>query len=103
MLVKRKQLGYSKKRKRVAGKGFLDTLKNVGSFLKDSIIQNKDTLVKAGVNLAATGISEGGKALLSRLLSKKPPKMNQNSVEKLQELETSLPTENIIGSGIKRF
>jgi hypothetical protein len=106
--------GYTTHRKRIEGKGFVDTLlssaKSVGSY----IAQNKDLIAKpllgAVGNLAATGLTEGGIALLNHIKRNqldprnKANQLDAKSKEILQSLiEGSNPVTNIIGSGIKKF
>ena len=111
MLVKKQTHGYSSNRKYVQGKGFLDSLKSIGSYLA----QNKDLIAKpllgAVGNLAAAGLEEGGKALLTHIIKKnsKRDHVDQELDAKgnaiLQSIMNSgqTPVTNIIGSGIKRF
>lgn len=98
MLVKHKR-----ERKCVRGKGFVDVLKNVGSYA----VENKDLIAKpllgAAGDLAAYGLTEGGKALLKRMIAKKT-ELDPKSKEILKRLaEPKVTNEVIIGSGIKRF
>src|SRR5260221_11791899 len=114
MIVKKRINGYSSKRKYIPGKGFVDSLsaslRGVGSY----IYQNKDLLAKpllgAAGNLAAFGLQEGGKALLSHIMNKKtnrvdsPTQLDPKSKAILESIiGGSSPVTNIIGSGIKRF
>ena len=129
MLILNKKTGYSSKRNYVEGRGFVDslssTLKNVGSYIS----QNKDLIAKpllgATGDLAAFGLTEAGKSIITHIINKKRKSnsnsnSNSNSVEStlspksiqiLQsimsndtpEFQQSIPVENIIGSGIKRF
>jgi hypothetical protein len=104
MLVKMRQKGYSSQRKYIRGRGFMDTMKNIGSY----IYQNKDLIAKpllgAVGDLGAMALTEGSKAILTRLMNKKnePIKLDAKAVDILQNL--SHPSVgNIIGSGIKQF
>ena len=123
MIIKKKDRSYTTQKKYIQGKGFLDslssTLRNVGSYIS----QNKDLIAKpmlgAVGNLAAFGLTEVGKNQLLRLISDKvapaKPVNNKNNKTKPTELSpkdleiiqnilpNSLPTTNIIGSGIKKF
>ena len=74
MIVRKQTRGYSSHRKYIQGKGFTDSLvsslRSIGSYVS----QNKDLIAKpilgAVGNLAATGLEEGGKALLTHILNK---------------------------------
>jgi len=110
MIVKKRNNGYSSHRKYIRGKGFVDSLssslRDVGSYIS----QNKDLIAKpllgAAGNLAAFGLEEGGKALLTHIMKqkKKPTQLDPKSKAILESIITgSSPVTNIIGSGIKRF
>jgi len=114
MIVTKRVHGYSSQRKYIQGKGFIDSLssslRGVGSYIS----QNRDLLAKpllgAAGNLAAFGLQEGGKALLSHIMNKKknrvdsPTQLDPKSKAILESIITgSSPVTNIIGSGIKRF
>ncbi len=114
MIVKKRNNGYSSHRKYIRGKGFVDSLasslRGVGSYIS----QNKDLIAKpllgAAGNLAAFGLEEGGKALLTHIMKQKkkgadfPTQLDPKSKAILQSIITgSSPVTNIIGSGIKRF
>ena len=112
MIIKKKDQSYTTHKKYIQGKGFFDslssTLRNVGSYIS----QNKDLIAKpmlgAVGNLAAFGLTEVGKQQLSRLINKnnkvKTTDLSPKDLEIIQNiLPSSLPTTNIIGSGIKRF
>ena len=76
-------------------------------------MQNKDLIAKpmlgAVGNLAAMGLTEGGKALLNRVLNnKKKPQasmlLDAKSQAILQNIVNDpIPVTNIIGSGIKKL
>ena len=92
----------------------------------DHISQNKDLLAKALMgavgNLGALAVTEGGKSVLNHLLTKsnrnkstdKPKnditQMDPKYIEILQKFvdtsstsNSSIPTSNVIGSGIKKL
>src|ERR1044072_893793 len=127
MLIINRKHGYLSQRKYIQGTGFVDslssTLRGVGSYIS----QNRDLLAKpllgAVGDLAALGVTEGGKSIISHLINKKrknnvdqidsklPPKsveilkslMASNSDSNIPLNYTQTPVTNIIGSGIKRF
>ena len=81
MLRKKTKRGYSSHRRYIQGRGFADrlsntftsmkpTLQNIGSYLS----QNKDFIAKplleATGDLAAFGLTRGGKALLIKMINK---------------------------------
>ena len=123
MIIKKKDRSYTNHKKYIQGKGFLDsltsTLRNVGSYIS----QNKDLIAKpmlgAVGNLASFGLTELGKQQLSRLINKNNNKEKRtelspkdleiiqnilpNSLSDKVTLTNSVPTTNIIGSGIKKF
>src|SRR2546426_4391163 len=90
MLIHKKQTGYSSKRKYVQGRGFVDSLssklRNVGSYIS----QNKNLIAKALLGavgyLAAFGVTEAGKSVISHIINKninknRKSKNNSNSVD----------------------
>ena len=112
MIVKRTR-GYGARRKFIQGKGFVDSLSSSLRSIGSYVSQNKDLIAKpllgAVGNLAATGLTEGTKALLNRILSKKAgvktesPQLDSKSQAILQNIigaESALG--NIIGSGTPR-
>jgi len=80
MIVRKKVYGYSSQRQYIYGAGFIDILRNVGSY----VVQNKDLIAKpllgAVGDLAAAGLTEGGKALLNRLSQQKSNKKKATPV-----------------------
>ena len=118
MLRKKAKGGYSSHRKYIQGRGFVDTLSNAFTSMKPTLLniasyvsQNKDLISKpllgAAGDLAAFGLTKGGKALLSKIINKS---RNKESVEKLDAKGVEIlrnvldsNVSNIIGSGIKKF
>lgn len=119
MLVTKSTNGYTSRRKYIQGKGFVDSLtsslRSIGSY----VAQNKDLIAKpllgAVGNLAATGLEEGGKALLTHIINKNnksksqvynyvDPQLDSKGKEILRSIMNSnIPVTNVIGSGIKNF
>src|SRR5277367_5051747 len=122
MIIINRKRGYGAKRKYVQGRGFVDSLtsslKGIGSYIS----HNRDLIAKpllgAVGNLAATGLTEGTKALLNCIIKKNAqrgpasptrgpvsPKLDEKAVAVLQNIigDSSIPVTNIIGSGIKKF
>jgi hypothetical protein len=118
MIITKRSRGYSSQRKYIYGKGFVDSLRSIGSY----ITQNKDLLAKpmlgAVGNLGAFGLTEGGKALITHLINKKRdnkvsvnnsdlPQLSSKGKEILESIINSQssnnPVTNIIGSGLKKF
>src|SRR6476619_5673742 len=118
MIITKRNKGYSSKRKYIQGKGFVDSLRSIGSY----IAQNKDLIAKpilgAVGNLGAFGLTEGGKALITHLINKKRDNkvsVNNPDITKLSSKRNKIleniinsksnnnPVSNIIGSGIKKF
>jgi hypothetical protein len=117
MMIIKQIHGYEARRKYIQGKGFVDSLRSIGSYVS----QNKDLIAKpllgAVGNLAAAGLTEGTKALLNHIISKKPgggsegnsPQLDPKSLAILQNIIGAEPAMgNIIGSGrtgggIKKF
>jgi hypothetical protein len=99
MLRNKTKRGYSLQRKYVQGKGFVDTLQNIGSYVS----QNRDLIAKPLIgavgDLTAFGLTQGGKALLTKIMNKT---RNKNSDENLNPKAVEI-LRNITGSGIKQF
>ena len=96
---------YTSKRRMVHGHGYVDVLKGIGSY----IAQNKDLIAKpmlgAVGDLAAFGLSEGGKAIIKKLANKNnnnTSNLSTQSREILDRLQKPMTSQSM-GSGIKRF
>lgn len=119
MLVKKNAYGYSQKKKYITGRGFVDSLSNVFNSIKASAVpalksigsyvsNNKDLIAKpllgAVGSLAATGLTAGVPALISKIRNrnKKVTVDDPKYMEILQSLTQPPPVTNIIGSGVKK-
>ena len=112
IIIKRKR-GYGANRKYVQGRGFVDSLtsslKGIGSYISQNRGLIAKPLLGAVGNLAATGLTEGAKALMNHIINKKAqkgsPKLDEKAVAVLQNImgDFNIPVANIIGSGIKKF
>jgi hypothetical protein len=129
MLINKNVYGYSKNKKYVVGRGFVDSLSSIFNSLKASampalqsvgsyVSKNKDLIAKpllgALGSLAATGLTDGVPALINRIASinknrqlKTEPEIPDDPKYKelLQSILTSsqpTPVTNIIGSGVRR-
>src|SRR5271157_3006685 len=129
MLINKNVYGYSKNKKDVVGRGFVDSLSSIFNSIKASampalqsvgsyISSNKDLIAKPVLgalgSLAATGLTAGVPAILNimsrnrkRQLNAEPEIPNDPKYEEiLQSILTSTPQErpvtNIIGSGTRR-
>jgi hypothetical protein len=115
MLVQNNTYGYSRKKKYITGRGFVDSLSNVFNTIKASAVpamknvgsyvaHNKDLIAKpllgAVGQLAATGLTAGVPALLNRIMKRK--QVDPKYEEILQNLTPRPPVTNIIGSGACR-
>lgn len=106
MIVRKQNNVYTTHRKKVAGAGFMDTLKGIGSY----IYQNKDLIAKpmlgAVGNVGALALTEATKAIIDKARhtrnDRKPNQLIGEDEEIIQRL-LAPPTANIIGSGIKRY
>jgi hypothetical protein len=118
MIITKRNRGYSSTRKYIQGKGFVDSLRSIGSY----ITQNKDLIAKpmlgAVGNVGAFALTEGSKALITHLINKKrnekvsvnnsdlhqlSPKENEILQSLINGQSSGSPVTNIIGSGLKKF
>lgn len=109
MIVVKRNHGYGVNRQYIQGKGFVDSLtsslKSIGSYVS----QNKDLIAKpllgAVGNLAATGLTEGTKALMNHIVSRDRETSNVNKLDakSIAILQNIIGESDIIGSGIKKF
>lgn len=119
MLVLNYAYGYSRKKKYITGRGFVDSLSNVFNSIKASavpamksigsyVLNNKDLIAKpllgAVGTLAATGLTAGVPALMSHIMRRKTaedPK-HKEIMESLAPPSrvSAAPVTNIIGSGL---
>lgn len=120
MLITKNARGYSRKKKYIVGRGFVDTLSSVFNSLKASAVpalrgigtyvsNNKDLIAKpllgAVGSLAATGLTTGVPALIGHIMNKNKNKKQVVTVDdpKYKEILQSLvPVTNLIGSGVKK-
>ena len=120
MLVQKYAHGYSRKKKHITGRGFVDSLSNVFNSIKASAVptmrsigsyvsNNKDLIAKpllgAVGSLAATGLTAGVPALLSHIMKRK--QVDSKYKEILESLAppprvSAAPVTNIIGSGVRK-
>ena len=101
MIVQRTR-GYGARRKFIQGKGFVDSLSSSLRSIGSYVPQNKDLIAKpllgAVGNLAATGLIEGTKALLNRIMSRR--KTESGSTTDIPQLDSKSQAilQNIIGA-----
>lgn len=93
MIVREKSKQPNSKKTMVYGRGFVDTLKGIGSY----VAQNKDLIARpmlgAVGDIGAFALAEGGKALIRKIASKK--QLDPEAEQILERLKA--------GSGIKKF
>src|SRR5579863_1782641 len=127
MLINNKVHGYSKKKKYVVGRGFVDSLSSIFNSVKASampalqrvgsyVANNKELILKPVVgaigDLAATGLTKGVSAIVAHIANKSKNRQLKTDpeiakdpkyMEILQSILTSVPPEipvtNTIGSG----
>ena len=118
MLITKNARGYSRNKKYVVGRGFVDTLSSVFNSLKASAVpalrgigsyvsNNKDLIAKpllgAVGSLAATGLAAGVPALIGHIINKNKKQVATVDDPKYKEiLQSFVPVTNLIGSGVKR-
>jgi hypothetical protein len=117
MLVQNYVYGYSRKKKYITGRGFVDSLSNVFNSIKASaapairsigsyVSNNKDLIAKpllgAVGTLAATGLTAGVPALLSQIMRRKQVMTDDPKYKEILQNFTSPPVTNIIGSGVRK-
>jgi hypothetical protein len=112
MLISKTTYGYSRNKKHISGRGFVDTMssvfKNIGSYVST----NKDLIAKPMLgaigSLAATGLTAGVPALISHISKRnrlqadpKYKEILENIMSPSQATAVS-PVTNIIGSGVRK-
>ena len=130
MLINNKVYGYSKQKKYVVGRGFVDSLTSIFNSVKASampalqrvgsyVANNKELILKPVVgalgDLAATGLTAGTHALVAHIANKNKNRQlkadpeivkDPKYMEILQSILTSAPQEipvaNTIGSGTQK-
>ena len=125
MLINKNTYGYSRKKKHITGRGFVDTMSSVFNSLKSTIAPtvrniasyvstNKDLIAKPVLgalgSLAATGLTAGVPALLSHIASRNKSRVSETNINndpKYKEILQTILTPsqattvtNIIGSGV---
>ena len=96
MIVKEKSKAYSSKQTLIHGRGFVDTLKGIGSY----VYNNKDLIAKpmlgAVGEIGALALTEGTKAIIRKATAeKRGPHIDPELQQFLENLR--------VGSGIKKF
>ena len=125
MLINKNTYGYSRKKKHITGRGFVDTMSSVFNSLKSTVVPtfrniasyvstNKDLIAKPVLgalgSLAATGLTAGVPALLSHIATRNKSRVSEiaNDPKYNEILQTILtpsqatPVTNIIGSGVQK-
>jgi hypothetical protein len=127
MLINKNRYGYSKNKKYVEGKGFVDSLSSIFNSIKASampalqsvgsyVSSNKDLIAKpilgALGSLAATGLTAGVPAMLNHITSRNRNRQVKTEPEILKDpkykkkveriIASERPVTNIIGSGTRR-
>jgi len=128
MLINKNTHGYSRNKKLIMGRGFVDTMSSVFNSLKATVApafrsigsyvsKNRDLIAKpllgAVGSLAAKGLSEGVPALIGHIANRNRSRGSETKMPddpKYKEILQSMmmtpsqttPVTNIIGSGIRR-
>ena len=120
MLINKNVHGYQRKKRYITGRGFVDAMSSIFNSLKTSVAPalrsvgtyvstNRDLIAKpvlgAVGSLAATGLTAGIPALISRIASRNKTKPQIPDDPKYKEILQSMmttPVTNIIGSGVHR-
>jgi hypothetical protein len=126
MLINKKTYGYSRNKKHITGRGFVDAMSSVFNSLKSSVAptfrnissyvsSNRDLIAKpilgAIGSLAATGLTAGVPALISHIANRNKSRASEPKIPddpKYKEILQSMmvapsqPVTNIIGSGARR-
>jgi len=117
MLIMKNYYGYSRKKKYITGRGFVDSLSNALRSIGSYISTNKDLIAKpllgAVGSLAATGLTAGVPALIRRIARGRTESKVTVDDPKYKELLQTLapsavqslqhtPVTNIIGSGVRK-
>src|SRR6266545_7216619 len=131
MLINKNVHGYSRKKRHIMGRGFVDIMSSVFNSLKSAVgptvrninsfvSANKDLIAKPVLgaigSLAATGLTTGVPTLIRHIANRNKSRASDSRVagvdpqilddpkykEILQSMMPSQPLTNIIGSGVKR-
>src|SRR5579863_6440667 len=126
MLINKNRYGYSRNKKYITGRGFVDAMSSIFNFLKSSlalrsvgnyISTNRDLIAKPVLgalgSLAATGLTAGVPALLKHIVNRNKSQASEAKIvddPKYKEILQGMimtpsqqtPVTNIIGSGVRR-
>ena len=121
MLINRTTHGYSRNKKHITGRGFVDTMSSVFNSLKAAVAPtfrnigsymstNRDLIAKPVLgaigSLAATGLTAGVPALISHLSKRNKLQGDAKYKEILENIMSPAaavtPVTNIIGSGVRK-
>jgi hypothetical protein len=126
MLINKNRYGYSRNKKYVTGRGFVDAMSSVFNSLKSAVAPtlrsvgnyvstNRDLIAKPVLgalgSLAATGLTAGVPALLKHIVNRNKSQTSEAKIvddPKYKEILQGMimtqqtPVTNIIGSGVRR-
>jgi len=128
MIIYSRPHGYSKNKKYIVGRGFVDSISSIFNSIRSAatpilrdvgsyIATNKDLVAKpllgALGTLAATGITTGANSLLNHIKNKNKltPAIDSidtkgleiiNNILTMPDNPEKIPTSNLIGSGLKK-
>src|SRR5580698_10030351 len=126
MLINKNRYGYSRNKKYITGRGFVDAMSSVFNSLKSAVAPtlrsignyvstNRDLIAKPVLgalgSLAATGLTAGVPALLKHIVNRNKSQASEAKIvddPKYKEIPQDLittqqtPVTNIIGSGVRR-
>jgi len=125
MLINKNTHGYSRSKRHITGRGFVDTMSTIINSLKSSVAPalrnvtsyistNRDLIAKPVLgalgSLAATGLTAGVPALIAHIANRNKSRSSDPQIlddpkykEILQNMMTSTTlVSNIIGSGVRR-
>ena len=112
MLINKTTYGYSRNKKHISGRGFVDAMSSVFRNIGSYVSTNKDLIAKpllgAIGSLAATGLTAGVPALISHISKinklQGDPKYKEilENIISPSQATTVTPVTNIIGSGVRK-
>src|ERR1700759_230646 len=124
MLINKNTYGYSRKKRYITGRGFLDAMSSVFNSFKSSIVPtfknvasyvstNRDLIAKPLLGAIGSLAAKGAPALINYIAKRNGNRKTETSMPSIPDdpkykeilqsmISEPIPVSNVLGSGVKR-